>query len=377
MTLSRKVRSGFTLIELMVAMTLTLFVMLILTQAFVTSLDVFDGLKGIGDMEGHLRTVATNLRHDLSQDHFEGKRRSSDPDFWTNRVKEGFFYVRQFGPSYKEPDNSASAADIGQIPSYASWIPGAASPSYHVLYFTSKLRGNQQEKFYSAKPDEKQVPSPLLTKPTNFFDQKGDALFQETGQFRSQWAEIAYFTVPTGTTVDISDSSLSSGGTPLRSLYRAEYLLVPNTSDVNNPSNQTDAPAGFNPIDFNANVSCLLSGAKVLFNSPADVRDINKRSLDTTTSVPKRRDSSRAPREPEFGSTLLLTNVISFNVRVLGYVESASGGLSSDFSDIPGGEFDSASTTSPGYRLHALEITIRIWDQKTEQARQITIVQSL
>ena len=44
-------RAGFTLIELMVAMALTVFIMVILSQAFILSLDTFSGMKGIGDMQ--------------------------------------------------------------------------------------------------------------------------------------------------------------------------------------------------------------------------------------------------------------------------------------------------------------------------------------
>src|SRR5438874_1591336 len=70
---------GFTLVEVMVAMVLTLFIMVILTQAFVISVDTFRSLKGIGDMQEHLRAGANQLRFDLSQNHFEGQRRTSDP----------------------------------------------------------------------------------------------------------------------------------------------------------------------------------------------------------------------------------------------------------------------------------------------------------
>ncbi len=57
----RSPRSGFTLIELLVSMALTLFIMLILTQAFTTSLDTFSRLKIVGEMQGQLRNVATIL----------------------------------------------------------------------------------------------------------------------------------------------------------------------------------------------------------------------------------------------------------------------------------------------------------------------------
>lgn len=45
---------GFTLIELMVAMALTLFIMTILSQAFTLAIDTFSALKGIGDMQVNL-----------------------------------------------------------------------------------------------------------------------------------------------------------------------------------------------------------------------------------------------------------------------------------------------------------------------------------
>src|SRR6266849_6045380 len=73
-----RTRAGFTLIELMVAMALTLFIMVILSQAFVTALETFSGMKAIGDMQQQLRTAEVMLRDDLSQDHLEGKRRLSD-----------------------------------------------------------------------------------------------------------------------------------------------------------------------------------------------------------------------------------------------------------------------------------------------------------
>src|SRR4051812_40305194 len=71
-------RTGFTLVEMMVAMALTLFIMVILTQAFTLSLDTFSGMKGIGDMQMQLRVAEVILREDLRADHLEGKRRLSD-----------------------------------------------------------------------------------------------------------------------------------------------------------------------------------------------------------------------------------------------------------------------------------------------------------
>ena len=52
-------RPGFTLVEMMVAMGLTIFLMVILSQCFVQGLETFSGLKTIGDMQEELRTAMT------------------------------------------------------------------------------------------------------------------------------------------------------------------------------------------------------------------------------------------------------------------------------------------------------------------------------
>src|SRR5882672_9469664 len=103
-------RQAFTLVEMLVAMALTLFVMAILSQCFVTSLEVFSQLKGIGDMQDGIRVTTNALRADLSLPHFEGGKRMSDGDFWNNpqrigfngllvdsATREGFFHIRQGG----------------------------------------------------------------------------------------------------------------------------------------------------------------------------------------------------------------------------------------------------------------------------------------
>src|ERR1700676_542928 len=91
----RNERAAFTLVEMMVAMTLTIFVMVILSQCFVQGLETFSGLKAIGDMQEELRTATTLLRADLSLDHFEGKRRLSDAvsRLKSDKIRDGCFLL--------------------------------------------------------------------------------------------------------------------------------------------------------------------------------------------------------------------------------------------------------------------------------------------
>src|SRR5438132_12709355 len=80
------VRGAFTLVEMLVATALVMFIMLILSEAFVAGLNAFRTLKGIGDMEERLRHAAIAIRNDLQADHFEAGRRLRDPQFW-NQAK--------------------------------------------------------------------------------------------------------------------------------------------------------------------------------------------------------------------------------------------------------------------------------------------------
>ena len=58
---------GFTLVEVLVAMALIIFIMVILTEAFTAGTGVFRNLKSQGDMQEKLRAVAGVLRNDIRQ----------------------------------------------------------------------------------------------------------------------------------------------------------------------------------------------------------------------------------------------------------------------------------------------------------------------
>src|SRR3954469_22645831 len=130
-------RGAFTLVEMLVAMALVIFIMTILSEALVAGLDAFRTLKAVGDLNDKLRTAATALRRDLNADHFEGRRRLSDPGFWSQGPpREGFFRIYQGSSSIQE------GVDSGGLPSYRA--------SDHRLHFFVKLRGNSRSDFFSA-----------------------------------------------------------------------------------------------------------------------------------------------------------------------------------------------------------------------------------
>src|SRR5437762_2977091 len=111
-----RTREGFTLVEMLVAVALTLFIMVLLSQAFAAGLEAFRHLKGIGDMEERLRTTSIILRQDLLSPHFEPGRTLSDPQFWSvGPPQSGFFRIFQ-GSQNTMPPSGTVPADADNIP---------------------------------------------------------------------------------------------------------------------------------------------------------------------------------------------------------------------------------------------------------------------
>ena len=77
---------AFTLIELLYAMALIVLLMAVLSEAFVSGIEAFRQLKGIGDLNEHLRGAAIDLRRDVQDAHFRTEDlaretlRSGSPD---------------------------------------------------------------------------------------------------------------------------------------------------------------------------------------------------------------------------------------------------------------------------------------------------------
>ena len=387
-------RRAFTLVELLVAMALTVFIMLILTQAFVISLETFSGLKAIGDAQENLRAAGNALRFDLSQDHLDGKRRVADVNLTTQRPSAGFFSVYNpalsgfatvngstvsnfmcgtnrvlpgmavtcdpstpvIGPNtyvvgVLSPTSftiSTNAALSGQfqvnvfpsalyegmdLDGMTSWrsnliLPAGTSGLGSVLHMTCRLKGNQQQSFYTTQIGA--APAALYNpvNPNNpsiqFFNLRtqygidpltlpgvdADATWRPNYTtlppnpppnfpvgpyfYRSQWAEVVYFLAspvlgayqPTGTTEEPLNPNLNDGGLPVFGLYRAQYGIAPDTSQLNAAAfpglinaalNQTYAGMACNPAPA--------GGAPMVFRSPEDLAGSSPSPLVTLISA--------------------------------------------------------------------------------------------
>jgi type II secretory pathway pseudopilin PulG len=388
----RSFRAGFTLIELLVAMALTMFIMIILSQAFATGVDVFSQLKAVGDMEENLRAATTSLRSDLAADHFEGRRRLSDPDILSSRPKEGFFRIGGATTTIAEGSSGGVAS---------------SRTTTRVLHMTVKRRGNQRQDFFSAS-----VPagSPLLdpTNKTTFFQQPPDVRLQDNAlTYTSQWAEVAYFLVQTGTTV--TPNQVGTGGTPLFALYRVERVVVPDNTYLNWPTVpplQGNPPLLVNVANNQAAYAQLswqsvadVAGVKMMFRTPNELTVRNNRSfyfgtkgivavpagftLDSTTTDGKNNLLGEGGR----GASLVIGNVVSFQVRVLRSSKPKPSNLTRNYAATYANiNYDTGVTApipdvdpeNPALQLiSAVAVTLRVWDQKTQQARQITLMQDM
>jgi prepilin-type N-terminal cleavage/methylation domain-containing protein len=384
-------RAGFTLIEMIVALTLTLFIMIILSQAFLTGLETFRQLRGLGDMQESLRIASLRLQSDLRADHFEGGRKLSDSQFWVpftaygddiplsntsliGSTRMGFFRIVQQGASVLE------GTDLDGLPSKRAID--------HAIHFSIRLRGNHREGFLSANLSQvPNPPSPLLTLNTTLGNQPADARFQDQpNTYTSAWGEIGYFLVLQGTT-DEPNNPGAATGTKLYRLYRFQKVVVPDTTAIN----ALQIPVGPNGSTLAAygEISCQAdpTGTFIVFNSPVDLAN-GQRSVKAYT--------------PALGASSVLSNVISFDVQILpiGYtglpytqpppLGVLPNGLGPFFIDVPTpvagtpGIFDTQPLLNPWiqagnapYLLSAIQINLRVWDNVTQQARQVTFVQDL
>ena len=148
----RRVRTGFTLVELLVAAALSILIMAVMATAFQSGLQTLSTLKSLGDMAERLKTAETMLRSDLDAEHFAitdwgddspGIQHLSDLRYDTlppsPSPKGGYFKIRQGNPSLPE------GVDADGLISTS-----ADGNRQHQLSFTIRRRPRSPEGFFSA-----------------------------------------------------------------------------------------------------------------------------------------------------------------------------------------------------------------------------------
>jgi hypothetical protein len=481
-------RAGMTLVEMLVALALSVFMMAILSEAFVSGLKSFAQLKALGDLDDRLRTVANVMRRDLRAPHFEGTKRlsectsSSKPMPRLEGLRAGIYNTGN------PADVQAVQALIAQLRPYESVPPRLGffsieewpnlglptdgllyegsdtqgRPSYRdvtdVLHFSARLDGSEEEKFFYGAlrgPDAGGNPSPLDN--AGLYSSRYDSA--NNRMYSSQWTELFYFLAPDNTAA-IAGVGQSGGPVQTFNLYRRRLLLIPDQfstggAAVADTAYQSEAPALANAHFYQQNdVSAVMitppSGPAFLYNTPADVQHRARRYQ---ASPPNPNFPHRAPKTiynttQLDGGDLLLTNVISFDVKVwdpFAYrlpqdlqnpnpaFGAASGrGAYVDIGEVQGfanvdtrptawtdptdalpavyaaplnpvvplnpglsnGIFDTGTLRQDGvvgvnnpdlqpaapthrYPFNSIQITIRVYEPKSKQTRQITIIQDM
>jgi prepilin-type N-terminal cleavage/methylation domain-containing protein len=266
-----KRRQGFTLVELLVAMALIIFMMAILSGAFQAALGTFRNLKAQGDLAEKLRATAQILQRDLAANHFDGNRRLSDPTFWNNGPpQQGFFRIWQNSPA---PGTTKEGADVSGIGSYYS--------TGHYLAFTVKLVGNDMGDFFSASAAGSG--NGALSGIQTFGPPEARYQLTSGGSYNYQWAEVAWFlqpqinpatgqqdtTVADPQSIDPSTKTAPALPRPLYTLYRRQCLLVPDNNLVtlgSFPGIAATQPSGF------LEMSCWPDTRGFWhFNNPSDI----------------------------------------------------------------------------------------------------------
>ena len=232
--LNRNPRNAFTLVELMVAMALIILMLSIMSQAFVIATGVMQGLKEVADMQEKIRPAITLLQRDLGANHFEGSKKLSDLEFWDNGPpKEGYFMLWQ-----------DKASDVAEGVTNNVTFSQSAALANHMLAFTVKLPGKSPNDFFDSGLGASfgNIFFNGAGTPLGMTDSNIRRFESNANLIHSDWAEVAYFLGPhnagaTPVADGNTDGKNNPPSLPYFNLYRQQKLVLPsfNISGVTLP----------------------------------------------------------------------------------------------------------------------------------------------
>ena len=370
-------RSGFTLVELLVAAALALVAMTVLSLAFQTGLTTLSHLKSVVGMAEQLRAAEAVLRRDLAAPHLESD--FGEPVRLTGRgpVAKGYVAFTQggqalvggntlgFGPYAEargEPETGLlsfrtqsaqkplTQSNLGNPATYAE--SGAAPDKLFgrawmdTFGMTVRLAGDKpQEVFAAAAKGNPAAGSTLLARLTNLDTSPPTALPTETKsadssntQLTGRWAEVVYLLAPAGppgTTTPTAFTTDDGGLTqlPLYTLYRRQRVLAAKT--ITSPTtganvfDQADAAVArgvamaksggvwsvLGPEMLTRASANRLGGASDGVAPPPTDTANNPLPAGPLLSDLQRRGYPIPANIPETGADVLVTNVVSMTIR--------------------------------------------------------------
>jgi hypothetical protein len=300
--------------------------------------------KGLIEMDEQLTAAERQIRYYLRLPHFEGNRRVSEiGSSWT--PSEGYFEV------------SGGSSD----PATSDW-----------MRFTVRLPGNRPDEWFATgvpvtnTAGEAYHPLtgvPLYKYPTS--PVPPPATPPSPPLYLAQWLEVAFFL---SQQMDPDDPTKKMATVPLdhpgygnaANLYRLHLrkaALVPRR--LSYPGEQPidiDGEIKSGRLDFSSVPGTASPYELSTFPTPPNYRP------NTTQSVQSDPSKRLATQPSGDGRDILVSNVVSFDIKLF-----SGSGTASDSS------YDSGSSPAPS----GLEIRIRVFNPKTQQMRDIVIVESL
>lgn len=427
-------RPAFTLMELLVATALILFIMAIIAQMFGSGSRTFSNMRNAAQLSSNARTGINVLRTDLGREHFDAPHFFGGPYLMNQRLDQVGWQPSEKG--YVEILNFESAT----VP--VTIVEPSAAPTADGEGLISSRATSHYIKFTVHHPDDQAAPADL------YCAQYHPRLAMEPGvnpysafspTLYSQWAEVCYW-------LQVRTGETTPTGLQLHNLRRRVRLFPSKTptpvvvSATEAAQIETDRIAGtypdvVEPIVVGPAPSPPYPAGSVIYQVPG-IEGLNK-GIGNPGYVARLFEGlafGSFPNHPT-GDDILLTDVLSFEIKVAWYhnplFEALLAGSSpppdrvttnpslftdepfsvlkpSSFSPYvlpaPAKRFfdtgrkdgtvvvDWASATAsgtgflnpvPGSRpptrinIRAIQIKIRIWDPKAEQARQVTIVHEI
>lgn len=302
-------RNAFTLVELMVAMALIILMLSIMSQAFVIATGVMQGLKEVADMQEKIRPAITLLQRDLGANHFEGSKKLSDPEFWDNGPpKEGYFML------WQDKANDVAEGTINNVT-----FSQSAALANHMLAFTVKLPGKSPNDFFDSSFGASfgNIFFNGAGTPLGMTDSNIRRFESNANLIHSDWAEVAYFLGPhnagaTPVADGNTDGKNNPPSLPYFNLYRQQKLVLPsfNISGVTLPV----ATAA-----IKEEISCETSTGTFNKPSDLTVpwKRMGNRSLNHLGNRVGPLFSEFVNPSSKVNTDIIATNVISFDVKLL------------------------------------------------------------
>lgn len=338
---SRKTRSGFTLVELMISAAITVMIMTILSICFQVSMKAMSAMRAQGDAADQLRAVGEVIKRDVNASHFLpvdpgtgprnlGRRLSDyDPSYSTNPIpRTGFFFI-------DAPAGIAESSDNVFDSSRNAGVPGVGCS----LWMTCILPGGSEGNLFTT-----------TVSPTTV---------------SSEAAEVAYFLS------SMNENTAGPGGIPRFNLHRRQRLVAVDGAKQSAMPNDPQVISMFSSVPGPPN------------------------TVHTMSSIANaaRRSELRVPlTAPRQGDDIILSNVISFEIKPTWRHPTAGrnprGFALGSNTDTPfdnltvatggaGFTFDTLGGSTQQYRITGMQLRIRIYDPKAKTARQSTFVLDL